>query len=281
MAALPAGALPGAGAKPTGTHAQGGGLQPQTAGGHLGTAQRIANASLKKINERMKPKNLDDLDGHQSIFAAPRCRCVRSISKTTPFADISNSVTIPDSVTSIPHCAFENCANLTSITIPDSVTSIGSQAFGGCGLTSVTIGTNVTSIGDQAFFYCSSLTGVYFQGNSPTPTNDTSVFSDDNLGVVYYLPGTTGWGALFDGLPTALWLPQVQTGNGSVGVKSNQFGFNISWAGSMVVVVEAATNLANPVWMPVSTNILTGCTSSFSDPQWTNYPGRYYRLRSP
>src|SRR5665213_704541 len=89
MAALPAGALPGAGAKPTGTHAQGGGLQPQTAGGHLGTAQRIANASLKKINERMKPKNLDDLDGHQSIFAAPRCRCVRSISKTTPFADIS------------------------------------------------------------------------------------------------------------------------------------------------------------------------------------------------
>src|SRR5665213_3139927 len=92
MAALPAGALPGAGAKPTGTHAQGGGLQPQTAGGHLGTAQRIANASLKKINERMKPKNLDDLDGHQSIFAAPRCRCVRSISKTTPFADISFSV---------------------------------------------------------------------------------------------------------------------------------------------------------------------------------------------
>ncbi len=45
--------------------------------------------------------------------------------------------------------------------------------------------------------------------------------------------------------------------------------------------IWATTNLANPVWIPVSTNILTGGTSSFSDPQWTNYPGRYYRLSTP
>jgi len=167
-------------------------------------------------------------------------------------------------------------------TVPAGVTSIGAKAFEDCrSLTSVTIPASVTSIGDYAFDSCYSLTEVYFQGNSPTPTNDTSVFSDDSLGVVYYLPGTTGWGAMFDGLPTALWLPQVQTGNGSFGVKSNQFGFNINWAGNMVVVVEAATNLANPVWIPVSTNILTGGTNYFSDPQWTNYPGRFYRLESP
>jgi Right handed beta helix region len=45
--------------------------------------------------------------------------------------------------------------------------------------------------------------------------------------------------------------------------------------------IWATTNLANPVWIPVSTNILIGGTSSFSDPQSTNYPGRYYRISSP
>jgi hypothetical protein len=48
----------------------------------------------------------------------------------------------------------------------------------------------------------------------------------------------------------------------------------------LVIVVEACTNLANPIWLSLSTNILTGDSSYFSDPQWTNYPGRFYRLRS-
>jgi hypothetical protein len=46
-------------------------------------------------------------------------------------------------------------------------------------------------------------------------------------------------------------------------------------------VVDACTNLANPGWSPVRTNTLTGGWCYFSDPQWTNYPGRFYRLRSP
>ena len=65
------------------------------------------------------------------------------------------------------------------------------------------------------------------------------------------------------------------------GVRTNQFGFNINWADGMVVVVEACTDLANPIWSPVGTNTLTGGSSYFSDPQWTNYPARLYRLRWP
>lgn len=42
------------------------------------------------------------------------------------------SVTIPDSVTSIPDAAFYNCGNLETIHIPVSVTSIGSYAFDDC-----------------------------------------------------------------------------------------------------------------------------------------------------
>ena len=77
----------------------------------------------------------------------------------------SGSYAIPDSVTSIGHCAFEDCASLTSVTIPDSVTSIGAEAFYNCkSLTSVTIPDSVTSIGDYAFEGCRSLTDVYFTG---------------------------------------------------------------------------------------------------------------------
>jgi hypothetical protein len=41
------------------------------------------------MNERMKTKNHDQLDAHNSIFAAARCSDDHSVSKTTPFADIS------------------------------------------------------------------------------------------------------------------------------------------------------------------------------------------------
>jgi hypothetical protein len=45
-----------------------------------------------------------------------------------------------------------------------------------------------------------------------------------------------------------------------------------------IVVVQASTNLSNPVWSPISTNILSDGTSYFSEPQWINYPRRFYRL---
>jgi hypothetical protein len=73
----------------------------------------------------------------------------------------------------------------------------------------------------------------------------------------------------------------MQTGDASFGVRTNQFGFNISWASGMVVAVDACTDLANPVWTPLQTNTLTSDTLYFSDPQWTNYPDRFYRLRWP
>jgi len=110
------------------------------------------------------------------------------------------------------------------------------------------------------------------------------VFYNDNNATVYYLPGTAGWGATFGGRPTALWFlpnPLILNFGPGFGVQTNRFGFIISWATNSSVVVEASTDLGNPVWSPVATNTLTGGASYFSDPQWTNYPARFYRLRSP
>ena len=39
----------------------------------------------------------------------------------------------------------------------------------------------------------------------------------------------------------------------------------------MVVVVDACTDLANPVWEPIKTNICTGGSDYFFDSKWTNY----------
>jgi hypothetical protein len=188
------------------------------------------------------------------------------------------SVTIPNSVTSIGNGAFLSCTNLTNVTIQNGV--IGNSMFANCtSLTSVTIGNSVTSIGDGAFAGCTSLTGVYFQGNAPSVGSSVFLYTDNVT--VYYLPGTTGWGATFAGRPAVLWNPLVQTGDASFGVRTNRFGFTITWANNRTVVVEAATNLANPVWIPVGTNILTNGASYFSDPEWINHPARFYRLRSP
>ena len=78
-----------------------------------------------------------------------------------------------------------------------------------------------------------------------------------------------------------LWNPQVQARTATFGVRTNRFGFTITGTSNLVIVVEACTNLANPVWSPLQTNTLSGDSFYFSDPQWKNYRARLYRLRSP
>jgi hypothetical protein len=163
----------------------------------------------------------------------------------------------------------------------NSVTSIGSGAFGSCAALNITIPNSVTNIGNYAFTGCRYLTGVYFRGNAPSIGLTT--FLGSGNAIVYYLPGTTGWGnfAQLSGLQTRLWLPQMKTTDTSFGVRTNQFGFNVNWASGMTVVVEACASLSDPSWSPLQTNFLTSDSVYFNDPDWTNYPGRFYRLRSP
>ncbi len=225
------------------------------------------------------------------------------------------NVIIGTGVTSIGDQAFAGCTSLTNITvdtrnsayssvggvlfnkslttlvqypggiagsyaIPNGITSIGSYAFlEGFSLTSVTIPDSVTSIGEGAF-YCtlSNPCSIYFEGNAPS-LGGTNVFFFANNATVYYLPGTTGWDQWVSPPPAVLWNPQVQPG--SFGVRSNQLGFTITGSSNLVVVIEACTNLANPTWSPVQTNTLNGNSLYFTDPNWTNYSSRFYRVTWP
>ncbi len=170
-----------------------------------------------------------------------------------------------------------------SYTIPNSVTSIGTDAFWNCAsLTSVIIPNSVTNIGDSAFYWCTSLGALYFRGDAPGLGGSYQFYNDP--ATAYYLPGTTGWGATYGGLVTAPWFlpnPQILNSGLSLGVHTNQFGFVISWATNLAIVVEACTNFANRLWFPVASSTLTAGSTYFSDPKWTNYPACFYRVRSP
>ena len=198
------------------------------------------------------------------------------------------SIVIPNGVTQIGGNAFAQCTGLTDVTLPDSITQIEGGTFFGCtSLTTLTIPGSVQSIGSEssddgedeagAFQDCTRLSGIYFRGNSPGKGID--LFSGTQKVVAFHLPGTTGWGATFGGRPTALWMPRAESRDDSLGVHANQFGFNITWASGQVVMVEASTELVNPVWSPLQTITLTGDSVRFTDPEGSKEPTRFYRVR--
>lgn len=189
-------------------------------------------------------------------------------------------VVLPASATGIGEEAFYGCLDLIDVAILDGLSFIGDYAFWQCeSLPRMVIPASVAAVGDQAFGSCPELVSVLFSGNCPTAGSE--VFDGAPKATVYYLPGATGWGTTFGGAPTMLWNPQVQTNNDSFGIGTNGFGFMIGGTTNLVVVVDAAGGLAGAAWMAVSTNLLVEGAAYFSDPQWTNFSGRFYRLRPP
>lgn len=188
------------------------------------------------------------------------------------------SISIPNGVTSIGYEAFSGCTSLTNLSMGNGVTSIGSLAFTDCiSLPNVTVGDGVTNIGSQAFFHCINLTsviipasvthidstafgwcynlaGLYFQGNAPSL--GSSLFENDTNAIVYYLPGTTGWGPTFGGLPAMPGIPpsiqifpQTQTAE----------------AGSIVELYAQSTNTLplSYLWYFNGTNFISGSTNNW------------------
>lgn len=106
-------------------------------------------------------------------------------------------------VTSVENFAFaairengsQEVEQIQTISFPDSITSIGASAFLGCSnLVNVTFGREITSIGAGAFIGCSSLSSLRFLG----PTSDWNV---RNEGEDY--EGTPVSGALLSDPSTA------------------------------------------------------------------------------
>lgn len=212
------------------------------------------------------------------------------------------SIDLPSGLTNIGYSAFYNCPALASLALPAGLTSIARGAFQGCtGLSSLDINSALSSVGDQAFYGCSdlqtlffyggvgslgegvfgncpALTGVYFHCNVPSfGGGGADMFTGSGAVTVYYLANPSSWGASFCGVPAELWTPRICTPVATTG----SFDFTVAWASGQTIRVQACTNLANPAWVNLSTNTLTGGSCLFSDPDWASYDHRYYRIFSP
>lgn len=205
------------------------------------------------------------------------------------------NVAIPRYATQIGAGAFSECAALTAITVAASNTAYSSTdgvLFNKSKTTLMQypagirgdylIPGGVTNIAGAAFGGCSHLAGAYFSGAAPA-LSGSGWFDGATNATIYRLPGAAGWPevpGLWAGRPTALWLPETRA-DASLGVQEGRFGFNINWASGQTIVVEACTNLADPVWTPVGTNTLDGDSTYFGDAEWSSNPGRFYRLCLP
>ena len=252
-------------------------------GGNVAIPSEINSLPVITIGERLDPLGITGAFMNCTTFTSvtiPNSVRIIGYEAFCVCTSLTN-VTICKGVTTIGDRAFDWCTGLVTVTIPNSVTSIGYGAFDNCSsLISATIPNSLTNLGDFDFESCGSLTSVYFQGNAPTASSVVFRY-DNNNPTIYYLPGTTGWGSTFAGRPTVLWNPQVQTHDGSFGVHSNNFGFTITGTANIPIAVEGCTNLASASWTPLQTCTLTNGSIYFSDSQWTTYPGRFYRIRSP
>ncbi|MBO4802141.1 MAG: leucine-rich repeat domain-containing protein [Bacteroidaceae bacterium] len=110
------------------------------------------------------------------------------------FSECTNlSVTIPSSVTRIGDEAFYECKGLSGLlTLPDSLKTIGIKAFQGCSnLTgSLIIPNSVTTIGELAFFCCTGLTGSLSIPNSVTTIGDAAFYFCTGLSGTLIIPNT-------------------------------------------------------------------------------------------
>ena len=86
------------------------------------------------------------------------CNAIITTADNTLHLGCNNTV-VPNTVTCIGMCAFENFTNLTDIDL-SSVIKVEDYAFSGCtGLTSLNL-SKADSIGYQAFYNCTGLTSV-------------------------------------------------------------------------------------------------------------------------
>ncbi len=192
------------------------------------------------------------------------------------------NVTLGANVTTIESYAFAFSPYLANVFFGANVASIGQSAFSfDNAMSSIVLPASLTNIGDAAFAP-SSITAIYFRGTAPI-LGGVSVYNPATT-TAYYLPcATNGWDTWpgMYGLTPVVWNPLVVK-DADFGVHTNNFGFTISGPTNATIIVEACTNLEVQGWMPVSTNTLTGGTSSFNDQNYLDHPDRcFYRFRAP
>lgn len=162
--------------------------------------------------------------------------------------------------------------------IPNGVTKIQDAAFKGANLKSVSLPGTVARLGDQAFNTCVNLKSLYFQGNAPLEGG--ALFVNTRLATAYVSSSATGWGPTYGERPVKVLNPLLSLGTISGARRAIEFPFSIGTSLDQTYVIEACTSLVNQVWVPIGTRLTSSGAAEFVDVDRTNYPSRFYRVRS-
>ena len=181
--------------------------------------------------------------------------------------------------------AAVNASFITGLSSPGGIAISGTNLYipnigTGRIIEYTTAGTLVTT---SLVAHLSGPNGIAISGNNLYVVN----YGSETVGA-YALDGTPINTSLISGLSNnpasnfgilALPPPTVQTDGGSIGVRTNIFGFSVAGISNQNIVIEACTNLMAGVWTPLQTNTLGVGTNFIGDTSWTNYSSRAYRVR--
>jgi len=150
-------------------------------------------------------------------------------------------VKLPDFLTNIEDSVFSECSALTSVEIPTTVHTIGKRAFYNCqSLSSVVIPNTVTTIGEAAFWGCLSLTSVEIPNSVTTLQNNAFSYCQYLTSVKLSNAITSISVGLFESCSklTSIEIPNSVT---SIG----QYAFEGCFALTSVKISESVTSIGN------------------------------------
>lgn len=166
--------------------------------------------SLTSINVEPNNMNFSSKDGvlfNKNMTVLINCPGGISNTYTIPnsvteinsyaFADCKNltSVVFSNNLIRIDDNAFQRCTSLTSINLPESIRLTGYSAFGECtSLTSITIPANIETIGNYSFSGCTNLNSIHVRASNPLVLNTNYPDSFNGLNTntcVLYVPSGT------------------------------------------------------------------------------------------
>jgi hypothetical protein len=181
------------------------------------TGTLVIPNSLTYIGERV----FAGCSGFSSVlFNAINCT-VDSMVSHPPFENCGGTLTIGDSVESLPQCIFKNAAFTGDLIIPGSVTSIGNSAFSNCiGFTgNLEIPESAVTIGPHAFSNCRGFTTVHYNARN-CQNNGYGYDYFDSCG------GTLILGDNVENIPTSLFRNGNFTGSVTIGNAVTSIGTN-------------------------------------------------------
>lgn len=177
------------------------------------------------------------------------------------------SITIPESVTNIGVCAFEN-TGLISVIIPKNVTNIGINAFSGCiYLENLTLSSSLQEIGDTGFAFCNKLNSIIVNAIVP-PIIQAKTFSEVNRSIPLYVPA----GSLTAYQSNIYWREFLNITESPTGIKPTTIIEGV-YAQNGTIVVENETNLSVAIYDIIGRLVASGSSSTryFAVPNASTY----------